>query len=207
MKISKPSISLDLKNGKYLPTSITTEDSTYQYTMNMALFSQAYAEKIVTAVENGGSSGNSLKGYNVLDTISEQINTSQNNSGITVDKEKSYAEMVLINNEYFIFDFSIYLKRTSASSTTLKAVNIQLDNPTEFIYSGHKHYCDMYRYGDDDVDPNPTSINQYYYPPAVYFDAELNKFVLEIQKSTIQTPYNALICGAIPIFKNLLPKA
>ena len=60
------------KNGKYLPTSITTlKDG--EKTTKLAIFSEDYAKRIVNVVENGGGGGGGGTGDVTTEQLNEEI--------------------------------------------------------------------------------------------------------------------------------------
>lgn len=60
------------KNGKYVPTSLTTlKDG--EKTTNLAIFSEDYAKRIVNVVENGGGGGGGGTGDVTTEQLNEEI--------------------------------------------------------------------------------------------------------------------------------------
>ena len=107
------------KNGKYVPTSLTTlKDG--EKTTNLAIFSEDYAKRIVNVVENGGGGGGGGTGDVTTEQLNEEIqaridgdNTLTNNLNKEI-QDRTNADTNLQNQ----------IDNISTGNATIKQINV-----------------------------------------------------------------------------------
>lgn len=154
------------KNGKYLPTSITTlKDG--EKTTNLAIFSEDYAKRIVNVVENGGGGGGGGTGDVTTEQLNEEIqaridgdNTLTTNLNKEIQDRKN-ADTNLQNQIDNISTGNVAIKQIDVSSDIkVKSMKFTFINNVMIIQGDVLPFFDSTE--DQTVDANCNVINKTY---------------------------------------------
>ena len=125
------------KNGKYVPTSLTTLKEG-EKTTNLAIFSEDYAKRIVNVVENGGGGGGGGTGDVTTEQLNEEIqaridgdNTLTNNLNKEI-QDRTSADTTLQDNidaeksarENADTNLQNQIDNISTGNATIKQINV-----------------------------------------------------------------------------------
>lgn len=152
------------KNGKYVPTSLTTlKDG--EKTTNLAIFSEDYAKRIVNVVENGGGGGGGGTGDVTTEQLNEEIqaridgdNTLTTNLNKEIQDRKN-ADTNLQNQINNISTGNATIKTISVSSNiNVKSMKFTFVNNVMIMQGNVFPFIDSTE--DQTVDANGTALSK-----------------------------------------------